>query len=139
MATHCSISVRTTDGIKSVYCHFDGHKKGVGALLENHYNTQEKAEELIAGGDISVLGERCDKPEGHSFENPVDGYTVYYGRDRGEENKQARTYHSLALALKKEKQEYCWVFDDGRWYHEHHPISSLPIDEYIVEDYECWA
>lgn len=42
--------------VEYIYCHFDGYLDGVGKLLEEHYQTQDKIERLIAGGDISYLG-----------------------------------------------------------------------------------
>lgn len=118
MATRSSITIKTKDGkFMTIYCHFDGYLSGVGQTLVDHYDTQEKAEELLKYGDISFLDERCDKPEGHSFESPVDGCTVYYGRDRGEENTMARNYDTFLEVIKKETQEYNYFLDDGIWFY----------------------
>lgn len=116
MSTNSSITIKTENGkFRTIYCHFDGYLAGVGKTLVEHYSTQEKAEALLAGGDISFLEASCDKPEGHSFEKPVEGYTVYYGRDRGETGTGARTYSSFYQVIKKEAQEFNYFFDNGKW------------------------
>lgn len=130
MSTHSSITVKTSNGkFQTVYCHFDGYPEGVGKTLALHYNSQEKAEALIAGGDISVLGEHCDQPEGHSFCHPVEGYTIYYGRDRGEQNTLARNYYLFTEVLKKEQQEYNYLFDGKEWL-----CVECPLTEYCCEE-----
>ena len=58
--------------------------EGVGKTLFEHYNSQDLAEAVVVPGDMSSLNEKCDKPEGHSYDKPAKGYTIYYGRDRGE-------------------------------------------------------
>lgn len=62
MSTRSRIGVRLSDGkIKSIYCHFDGYPEGVGRTLTKHYTDPKKVEDLIALGDISVLGTFYDK------------------------------------------------------------------------------
>lgn len=95
MGTRSNIAALIDGKVKVIYCHFDGYIEGVGQDLFDHYNSQERAEELIALGDLSCLGERCDRPEGHSYQTPVDGCTIAYGRDRGEEGTEASQFESL--------------------------------------------
>jgi hypothetical protein len=80
-----------------------------------HYNTQEKAEELIALGDLSSL---CEKPtpdpdSPHNFDSPQKDVTVTYHRDRGEELHIDRpvSIHSL------DAQDYNYIFKDGAWHY----------------------
>lgn len=87
MSTRATIAILDKNKAKSVYLHSDGYISWTGALLLDYYNTQEKAEELIALGSLSTLRERV-KPldwERHSFDNPLEDVTVAYNRDRGEE------------------------------------------------------
>lgn len=84
MSTHSIISVVCRDGlVRSAYCHQDGYLQHNGRILVEHYNSQEKAEALIAPGNMSCLRARCDKPEGHTGDSPVEGVTVYWTRDAG--------------------------------------------------------
>ena len=61
---------------------------------------------------MSCIGEKCSCPEGHSYENQVNGYTVYYGRDRGEKG----TGYKVSEQRPKLSEEYLYVFEDGKWF-----------------------
>jgi hypothetical protein len=94
------------------YVHYDGYPFNMMPILTKHYDTEEKVIELISHGDMSSLAESCEKPEGHSFDNKIKGYTVYYGRDRGEEGTE------FALGNwneAKNEEEYGYFFEDGKW------------------------
>jgi hypothetical protein len=119
MSTRSNIIVHRADGKwATVYCHFDGYLDGVGQMLFDHYNSQEKADELVSYGDMSCLYEKCDKPEGHSYDTPVRGYTVYYGRDRGETGTDAVISDNFTDAQKAAHEGYLYVFKDGKWWAE---------------------
>ena len=112
MATRSTIGVRMSDNsIHWIYCHGDGQPSHHLPILEKYYNTQEKAESLIHLGDMSSLDISNEKPERHSFDNPVDGYCVYYNRDRGEDT----TYHAAFSKLDIEEQEYNYLFENNEW------------------------
>ncbi|EPP7234373.1 hypothetical protein ACTOJ1_001316 [Shigella flexneri] len=89
MATRSNINVKVGNVYHVIYCHNDGYIEHNGKLLFENYNSQELAEKLVSGGDLSSLDKSSDKVEGHSFDNRVPGYCVYYKRDRGEENCEA--------------------------------------------------
>lgn len=115
MSTRSSLSVKHTNGkIYTVYCHWDGHPEHHMDILENCYNNQFSAEQLINLGDISVLDRSLECPVGHSFDHPVEGYCIAYGRDRQEEGTTAREYDTIQSAVKSETQEYNYFFD-GSW------------------------
>ena len=114
MGTRSDIIVHRTDGKWArVYCHWDGYLDHNGQILFEHYETQSKAEELIAPGDMSSLSEKCSKPDGHSYETPVKGYTIYYGRDRGEKKVDAKVGDTLAEVWppKDTWTEFTYVWD----------------------------
>lgn len=117
MGTRSSITAKFADGsFKSIYCHWDGYLSHNGKLLLNHYSTQERVEALITPGDISSLAASCDKPDGHSYNNRVDGYTVYYGRDRGEDGVEPRCGSSAEEAAKNNDQEYNYRWNGEQWF-----------------------
>lgn len=119
MGTRCLIGVEQEGKIRAVYCHWDGYPEHVGRLLFAHYNDVESANKIIALGDISSLYESCECPEGHTFQNPVKGYTVAYGRDRGETGVEAREHYSwqgLLTAGKKAGVDFVYLLKDGKWY-----------------------
>ena len=72
MSTRSSISVKTKDGIKSIYAHWDGYPKHNGSLLVNYYNDQENAESIVDEGSVSSLKETVKD-------------SVFYSRDRNED------------------------------------------------------
>jgi hypothetical protein len=124
MATRSRIGMEMPNGeVQSIYCHWDGYPAGVGATLKEHYTNPEKVEALIALGDISILSENVAPRGGqersqHSFQNPADGVTVAYHRDRGESLwiTQPRTDYSIESFVKTNFEEYGYVFtSNGEW------------------------
>lgn len=98
MGTRSRIATETANGsVYSIYCHWDGYPKGVGATLQEHYQDDEKIRALIDLGSLSSLDASIEAPAGHAFESGVDGHTVAYGRDRGETGNEAVVHDTRAL------------------------------------------
>lgn len=128
MSTRSRIGLQLSDGsILSSYCHFDGYKEFNGVKLVEHFNSYEKAAELIDLGDISSLWTNA----GWNNETlPVTGPLPY--SDRGEDcpprlDKDLNEYLSNG-------EEYAYLFTEGRWvcYDLHgdiHPsiVKEVPI------------
>lgn len=116
MSTQSLIAARYGNKYKVIYCHFDGYLEGVGAMLEAHYQEQQKIDDLLNLGDISFLDEECTCPDGHSYSHPIDGYTIAYHRDRGTnwERVKPAEYASLKK-IKGEMMRYVYVWQDSRW------------------------
>jgi hypothetical protein len=120
MATRSRIGIELTDAfgnkqVKSIYCHWDGYPEGVGKTLMDHFD-REKTEALINLGDISYLRPSIEKPEGHTFDKPVEGYTVAYHRDRGEKKRMARVDMGVADFFRKDFEQYGYVLtEEGEW------------------------
>jgi hypothetical protein len=56
MSTRCLIALQLDDNnVKYIYCHHDGYPKHMLNILNNHYNTNEKIEELFSLGDLSSI------------------------------------------------------------------------------------
>jgi hypothetical protein len=75
---------------------------------------------LVAGGDISSLAPTLFPEDGrnssHTFDDPIEGITVYYTRDRGEKAhprvfSSYEEFRSRGLA-----EEYDYYFDGEVWY-----------------------
>lgn len=120
MGTRSRIGVMHGDTLKSVYCHWDGYYDYNGRLLLENYNSS-KANNLVALGDISTLRKEIEIPEGveHSFETANDNITVFYGRDRGEDNTGWKVAHSFDEFLGQVESccgEYYYIMKDGVWY-----------------------
>ena len=70
---------------KGVYCHSDGYLTYNGAMLLDHYNSREKADALIALGDLSLLCEKLypdpDKPHGFDYDKRQPGREKHRSAD----------------------------------------------------------
>ena len=109
MATRGRIGVQLTDGsILSVYCHYDNYPSFNGVKLQEHFNSHDKASELIDGGDLSALWTN----QGHHSEILPEVGPLYYS-SRGEV-----TEHRYDMSLKTylaNGEEYAYLFKDGEW------------------------
>lgn len=115
MSTRSSIAVQQDGKVKSVYCHFDGYPSHNGKMLLENYNSQEKADAIVALGDMSCLYESIECPEGHSYKNNKEGYSVFYKRDRGESDVDALDCATYEEALEKNHQDYNYFWDGKEW------------------------
>lgn len=117
MSTNATIGVKLGDGsIRSVYLHCDGHINRAGDTLNRYYPTVDHAMNIMSLGNMSSLDKSVEKPDGHSFENRVEGYSVFYGRDRGESNTEARNWKNVEEWMRSQICEYNYLFHGGVWY-----------------------
>ena len=90
MATRSIIGKQNPDNtITFIYCHFDGYPSAAGQTLIHNYKTEAYVDELLHLGDLSVLGKYLGEPQ--DFSDPVPGFCLAYGRDRGEVDCEAET------------------------------------------------
>jgi hypothetical protein len=117
MATRSRIAIEDEKGtVRSVYSHWDGYPSHNGRILFEHFQNPEKVNNLIALGDLSSLAPEIELAEGHTFENPVKGVTVFYGRDRGEDRTEAKTHLDRNSFLRSDVEEYGYLFtNEGKW------------------------
>lgn len=136
MGTRSRIAVMHGDVCKSVYCHWDGYLSHNGVILQQHYDSA-RANQLVALGDISSLGKSIG--EQHPFSKfdikdgdpdaeaslklmeqaEKEGWTTFYGRDRGEEGTDFAVDHTFADFLERVDAcggEYYYIMRDGVWY-----------------------
>jgi hypothetical protein len=123
MATRGRVGLELADGsVLSIYSHWDNYPSWAGRILRTHYNTREKIESLIDGGDVSCLwtDERWDGSGDGSYGPNHYAY-------RGEECPP-RHDKNLKEYL-KEGEEYAYLFRNGEWvcYNRHEfDDSKLP-------------
>lgn len=93
------------DNVRGIYCHCDGHIDRTGAMLQNHYNSQEAAEALIAFGDASYIEETLEE-------------SCFYHRDRNEEFCQYQPDPVPFKVLSVVDFDYTYLFDTAtkRWW-----------------------
>jgi hypothetical protein len=111
MGTRSRIGLELSDGsILSVYHHWDGYPSWLGRILNTHYNSYEKASELIDGGDMSC----CWTQIPYYGENTGKEYGPEYYSARGEDcpprlDKNMDEFLSSG-------EEYSYIFRNGNWY-----------------------
>lgn len=108
------------DEYLTIYCHSNGYLSYNGAMLIDHYNTEEKVDELLKLGDLSCLCQKLNpdpmKPHSFDYGERQKDVTVAYGRDRGETNIEARTYSMAKLDDPQNWTEYVYIFNkDNEW------------------------
>ena len=136
MGTRSRIAVMHGEVYKSVYCHWDGYLEHNGKILQEYYDSS-KANNLVALGDVSSLGPKIG--DAHPFskfeidnESPdfaklmatheqaqAEGWTTFYGRDRGVEDTEFKSDLTFADFLARVDgccAEYYYVMRDGVWY-----------------------
>ena len=107
MATRSIIAKLDDKGVQAIYCHNDGYLSNNGKILDQHYQNEVKVDNLIAQGDASSLKDTIED-------------TIFYMRDRGEENKEATNLHNetklLEFAFEQCDAEVVYMFAYGSWY-----------------------
>lgn len=119
MATRSNIGILNENGtFEVIYCHYDGYVAHNGKILLESYTKVSKIRKLIALGDISILAHNIGKKT--DFDNRDGNQVIAYGRDRGEENVDARVYFSLDEYFEyvDDAIEYVYVYNvsEKRWF-----------------------
>lgn len=111
MGTRSRIGIQLKDdSILSVYCHWDGYPEFNGVKLIEHFNSYDKASELIDGGDISALWTNV----GWNNET-LDNLGPLYYSSRGED-LAPRLDSDLCEYLSPDgSEEYHYLFTNGQW------------------------
>jgi hypothetical protein len=109
MATRSRIGLELSDGsVLSAYHHWDGYPEWLGRILRTHYNSFEKASELIDGGDMS-----CAWTDDR-WDNSADGsYGPNHYALRGDDCPP-RLDADLNEYLSN-GEEYWYLFTEGEW------------------------
>ena len=98
MATRSRIGIELSDGsVLSSYHHWDGYPSWLGRILTTHYNSKDKASDLIDGGDMSVCWNDDHKPE-------------YYGTDCPPSLMTKKEYLD-----KLRNEEFAYIFTSAGW------------------------
>jgi len=107
MATRSIIAKLDDKGVQAIYCHNDGYLSNNGKILDQHYQNEVKVDNLIAQGDASSLKDTIED-------------TIFYMRDRGEEDKHAEQFNDenvlLKYAFEECDVEVVYMFAYGSWY-----------------------
>ena len=100
MSTRGRIGIELSDGsILSAYHHWDSYTSWLGRILQTHYNSYEKASELIDGGDMSTCWNENNEPEYYSArgEDCPPRLDATFGKYLGN------------------NEEFAYLFANGKW------------------------
>lgn len=111
MSTRAHIAMKTGENeCRAIYTHFDGYIKHHAPILLEHYAMRERVEALLALGDLSVLaGELGEKQDFDDRSTHRDNWCLAYGRDRNDEDTEARVMRIDNLI--KNGIQYAYLFD----------------------------
>ena len=126
MSTRSVIGITDRDGNgQLIYCHFDGYPDGAGLTLLQHWQDESKVRELMALGDLSILGSEIGhQVDFDSFHNN-DAHGIQclaYGRDRGESNIEAASFSLGGLGFldcarrRNTDIEYAYLWTPDGWF-----------------------
>lgn len=101
MATRSFIGIRTKNGYRCVYVHYDGYLDGVGAELQD-YVTESEVEDLISYGDRSSLD--CDY------------YSALGENWEDIEPREYNTFEEFFTTCIDSGAEWYYIFREGVWY-----------------------
>ena len=129
MSTHANIALLKPNGdIQSIYCHYDGYPQYVGKILHEHYNNQERVEQLIALGNISSLGEKLEPSElENKYKHRYSNEFALLSEDEKERLSNDAKFHTRRIVLGSEPtenkslnhlclEEYIYIFTPKGWY-----------------------
>ena len=108
MATRSRIGLLIGDeSVVSVYHHWDGYPDWLGTTLRQKYNTKEKIEELLDGGDISCIDSDTDWDR-----KECEPHVLYYNA-RGEDTEPR--FDSTVEDYLADGEEYAYLFENNEW------------------------
>ena len=115
MATRSRIGIQLADeSILSVYHHWDGYPQWLGRILNTHYNSYEKAAELIDGGDMSLCWTN-ERWSNDLLDRHREEYGPNYYSYRGEDSPPRLDADLCEYLLPDGAEEFHYVFRNGEW------------------------
>ena len=113
MSTRSRIGILLPDdSILSVYHHWDGYPEWLGVTLKEHFNTYEKASELIDGGNMGCCYSDSEYDSETGEQISVEPRATYYG---GDEEAPILSKNFDEFTRIDCWQEYSYVFVKDRW------------------------
>jgi hypothetical protein len=120
--TRSTVAIEDKSGkVSGTYIHSDGDLSWVGKILKKNYAKSDKVSSLLDLGKygISSLDKSISGGDDHSFANAKKGETVFYGRDRGEENDMTSDFKDRESFLASHTEEFAYLYSvkDKKWYY----------------------
>ena len=122
MATRSIIAKLDEKDIQAIYCHNDGYLSNNGKILDQHYQDEDKVDELLSLGDVSIIDENIGvKIDFNDYKlRATNKQCLFYMRDRGEKYKQTAQLEDESALLKHAFEDFdvdlVYMFAFGSWY-----------------------
>lgn len=125
MATRSKIGIVTDEGIRCIYCHWDGYIEHNGRILFENYTTTEQVTALIDGGDLTTLAETLEDCE-------------YYARDRGDPYEAVKPRMIPAGTGQRgfHTEDYAYLWNGSEWYVEEYCCAIKPLTPELWRGWE---
>lgn len=106
MGTRAYIGLKEDDGtVNAVYCGHDGYPEHTFETLVAHYNSKEKANALIARGQLSCVHDNMDD--------------ILFYAENGREELSIEKFNSVDEYFAEMSSdvciEYVYLFENGSW------------------------
>ena len=140
MSTRARIGIELSDGsILSAYHHWDGYESWLGRILNTHYNSYEKAAELIDGGDMSLCWTN-ERWSNDLLDRHREEYGPNYYSYRGEDSPPRLDADLVEYLLPDNSEEYAYVFRNGEWVcYNMHQFDDSKLPEVVEIPYAALA
>ena len=121
MATRAIIAKLDNKGVKAIYNHSDGYLEHAGRILNEHYRDENKVDELLAHGDVSIIDENIGvKIDFNDYKTRyANKQCKFYMRDRGEKYKHAEQLKDETELIEFSSNcdvDFIYMFAYGYWY-----------------------
>ena len=122
MATRAIIAKLDDNGVKAIYSHSDNYLEHTGKILDQHYQDEDKVDELLSLGDVSIVDENIGvKIDFNDYKlRAANKQCLFYMRDRGEKYKQMAILKDESALLKHAFEDFdvdlVYMFAFGSWY-----------------------
>jgi len=138
MSTRSRIGVQLSDdSILSAYHHWDGYPEWLGRILNTHYNSKDKVEELIDGGDMSTCwtNERWTGKELAPYVTEIkeqEEYGPQYYSQRGEDCPPRLDKNLCEYLLPDNSEEFAYIFRNDQWVcYNMHSFDNTKLPEVV--------
>ena len=121
MATRAIIAKLDDKGVKAIYNHSDGYLEHAGRILNEHYRDENKVDELLVHGDVSIIDENIGvKIDFNDYKTRyANKQCKFYMRDRGEKYKHAEQLKDETELIEFSNNcdvDFIYMFAYGYWY-----------------------
>jgi hypothetical protein len=133
MSTRSRIGIANADKtITSIYCQSDGYLSWTGVRLLASYTTEEKVRELLALGELRIVGYEIGEKHVQAYP-AVNDWCIAYGRDLSAANAGSGETTSYKRFLDL-REEYTYLFEHNQWRVMHDGPTWKRLDLEILAD-----